>query len=204
MEETHKDIVRRALEAYMHYGIKSITMNDMATKLGISKKTLYKYVNDKDDLVRQALAMQGEKEQMDIEAICAFGHSAIEESFAISEYVSQILKNISPSIHYDLEKYHKESFEAAMAERHEQIFECLVHNITKGIEEGVYREDLNIEIIIKLYLSKITALFDGNLFPPERFTFVQVNEVFFEYHIRGIATTKGIKHLDKVLKKNKR
>ncbi|MFT4660717.1 MAG: AcrR family transcriptional regulator [Patiriisocius sp.] len=204
MEKVHKDIVEGALNAYMLLGIKSITMNDMATKLGISKKTLYKYVRDKDDLVKQALKFQCDGEQRDIECICTENYNAIEESFKISEYVSKILKNISPSVHYDLEKYHKKTFEEAIEERQGQIYRCVSENIAKGIKEGYYRSDLNIEIISKFYLSKIPLIFDGKIFPPERLTFVQVNQEFFDYHIRGIATEKGIKYLENNIKNQRK
>ncbi len=196
MNEVHKDIVSQALDIYLKFGIKSITMDDMASRLGMSKKTLYKYVNDKDDLVRQALEYQASVEETDIEAICMLGYNAIEESWTISQYISKILKNISPSVHYDLEKYHKQTFSTIIKQRHIQIFDCLQNNFKKGIAEGFYRKELDIEIVIKLYLTKIPAIFDGELFPPERFTFVKVNEEFFNYHIRGIATPKGLDYLE--------
>jgi len=197
MEEKESELIGHALSVFMQYGIKSVTMDDMSRHLGISKKTLYKFVKDKNDLVKKALLLQSSLEQKVINEIQSRGLNAIDEMFEIGQFISGLLKGIHPSIHYDLEKYHTEVFHETMLKHHSYIFTCMKTNLEKGLKEGVYRKDLNAHVISKIYLKKIDAVFDAEVFPPGEISFEEVYAILFRYHIRGIANKKGIEHLEK-------
>ena len=185
---------------FMKYGIKSVNMDDVARNLGISKKTLYKYVTDKNDLLTKALALHARDESEAMDAIFSKKLNAIDEMLEISSYVSGILKQIHPSIHFDLEKYHPEVMKN-MRDAHEtMIYQCMKSNMEKGIEEGLYRKDLNVHVIAKIYIEKMDATFNSEIFPPQEFSFPDVYMEYFRYHIRGIASEKGIKYLTEKVK----
>ena len=204
MENKELEIVSQALRVFMKYGIKAVTMDDMSRHLGISKKTLYNFVKDKNDLVTKSLKLQCNSENKEVCSIRERELSAIEEMFEIGKFISGMLKEVHPSIHYDLEKYHPEAFEGSIKEHKENVFNCISQNLEKGIEEGYYRKDLTIKVIAHLYIRKVDLVFDASIFPPNEISFEQVYGVMFGYHIRGIASKKGIEYLEKRLKKQKK
>ncbi len=200
MKEKEKIFIGQALQAFLKYGIKSMTMDDLARHLGMSKKTIYNYVKDKNELVERSLAMQFNTEECAVSVICAKNLNAIDEMFEIGLFISGMLNEMHPSIHYDLEKYHAEAFHKAKKSHEEHIYKCTVENLKKGMSEGLYREDLNAEVIAKIYMTKIDVVFNAELFPPTEISFNEVYSTMFRYHILGVASMKGATYLKKKLK----
>lgn len=204
MQETKEQIfLSQALGIFLKYGIKSVTMDDLARHLGMSKKTIYTFVKDKNDLIKKGLELQHCDETTVMQGICSKGLNAIDEMFEIGHFIQGMLNELHPSIHYDLEKYHGEAFKA-MTEKHEaSIYDCISTNLNKGIKEGLYRKDLNVDVIAKLYTKRVDNVFDSELFPPDQIAFSEVYGVMFRYHILGVASPKGAIYLDKKRKKIK-
>jgi len=200
VEKNEKEIIENTLLLFMKLGIKSVTMDDIARHLGISKKTLYKYVEDKDDLVRKSLGYSSEMENAEMYKLCAKEQNAIDESFEISNYVFKHIRYIHPSIIFDLQKYHPEAWKEFSKAKKEQTNKCYMDNIKKGIKEGLYRKDINSEIVTKFYTSRFEVIFDPEIFPTDKFDPAEIYLEIFRYHIRGIASEKGIKYLSKKLK----
>ena len=204
MREKEEQLFVNAEHVFRKFGVKSVTMSDMARHLGISKKTLYNYVEDKNDLVEKSLNCEFGKKQGIIDAIVAEKLNAIDESFKISQYVTTILKSIHPSLHYDLEKYHSGVWHKHLSERNKKIYDVISNNLRKGIKEGLYRKSLNVDVIAKIYIARMDLTFDGELFPVEQISFAEVYLEMFRYHIRGIASEKGIAYLKEKLKKERK
>lgn len=200
-QEQH--IIQQVIGLFLRYGIKSLTMDDIARHLGISKKTLYKYVADKNDLVNRVVTEQCRLEQETISEICHRGLNAIDESFEISRTVAELLGQMHPSVHFDLEKYHSEVWRSTFKLREDFVFNCVLENLKKGIKEGLYRDSINAEVIARLYNAKMDVLFDGELFPATQFNFKEVYLEFFRYHIRGIASQSGLEYLIEKVKREK-
>jgi len=190
-------LIEEAAKVFWTYGIKSMTMDDMSTRLGISKKTLYQHVKDKNDLVEKVLAHIADDFKCVVDGSMGHGRNAIDELFNVTTTVSQRLKDIHPSIHFDLEKYHPEAFRQMLANKRKEIFTTTTANLERGIREGLYREDLNIPMIATIYIARFDMVFDGELFPPDRFNMDELHWELFRYHIRGIASAKGLKYLEK-------
>jgi hypothetical protein len=200
MDQKLVQIIENTSDIFMRYGIKSVTMDDVARELKISKKTLYKYVDDKLDLVCKVMHMQCSMDQKFMSGFTAESSNAIDESLMMTEYVGGKLKSIHPSIHYDLEKYYPEAWGMFYDHKHEYIYNSMVANLERGIAEGLYRDNLNVEIIAKLYVSKIDIIFDPSVFPVSQFNFNDVHIEMVGYHIRGIASPDGIEYLVERLK----
>lgn len=175
-------------------------MDDLARKLGISKKTVYTYVSDKHDLVGKVLIFHSKLEQETIDGIRQKDQNAIDELFEIGRFVTSLLKGMHPSIHYDLEKYHGDIFNAARLKHEQYIYRCMVANLKQGIKEGLYRKDLNAAVIAKIYMRKIDMVFDPEIFPPSEISFQEVYGILFRYHILGVSSAKGAEYLKDKLK----
>jgi len=200
MNEELKNILLKVRELYMKYGIKSITMDDVARELGISKKTLYQFVTDKDDLVGKFIDNEIAVRQEEICKCFGIGFNAIEELFEISIFMNKLIRDQNPATEHDLKKYYPQHFQKTIKARREGIYNYILLNLKKGIKEGLYRKDMNIEIIAKLYLSRTENNELNKLFSVEEFTSIKPFIEVLTYHIRGIATEKGILVLEKKVK----
>jgi AcrR family transcriptional regulator len=201
MDEKEQQIIDQASKVFMRLGIRSVNMDDVAQHLRISKKTLYQYVKDKNELVQRIVQHMCDHHRSSIEAICEKGMNAIDENFEIARFIAAQLGQMHPSIHFDLQKYHAEAWDLLERTEKADIYSCVSANMEKGIAEGLYRDDLNIPVIAKIYIARFDAVFDNTLFPESEYDFQEVIWEMFRYHIRGIANDKGIKYLIKKVKK---
>lgn len=201
MNEDQKNILLKARELYMKYGIKSITMDDVARELGISKKTLYLFVNDKDDLVGKVIDNEIALRQEEICKCFKIGFNAIEELFEISIFMNKMMRDQNPATEHDLRKYYPHHYQKTVKARREGMYDYILLNLKKGKEEGLYREEMNEVVIAKLYLSRSENIHFNELFTVEEFTSIKLFTELLTYHVRGIATGKGIIVLEKKLKK---
>jgi transcriptional regulator with XRE-family HTH domain len=200
MNDELKNILQKVRDLYMKYGIKSITMDDVARELGISKKTLYQYVTDKDDLVGKFIDNEISLRQEEICKCFGIGYNAIEELFEISIFMNKMMRDQNPATEYDLKKYYPVHYQKTVKARREGIYEYILINLKKGVKEGLYREEMNKEIIAKLYLSRIEDSHINELFTKEEFASIRLFVEILTYHVRGIATEKGIIVLENKIK----
>ena len=199
--EKLKDILIKVSELFRRYGIKSITMDDVAKELGISKKTLYQYVEDKTDLINKLMDFEIEGSEICFDRILKTRQNAIEELFEVNRFITSMMKRYTLSFDYDLKKYYPEIYQRIFAERRKKIYEAALANFKKGKAEGLYRQELNEEILTKLHVSRMENLYSSSLFSMEEINAGDVFKEMFNYHIRGIANEKGIKFLEKNIHK---
>lgn len=199
MNEELKNILFRVRDLYMRYGVKSVTMDDVAHELGISKKTLYQHVVDKNDLVLKVFELEIDDSCTQFECSFIEESNAIEQLFDVHKWVIKRMKEYSPVSDYDLKKYYPDLYRKLQRVRRERMYNFIKYNLQKGKDEGLYRSDLDVEIIAKIHVSRIQNTFDSDLFSNEEKTSFKVFFEFFVYHIRGIASEKGIKLLEEKL-----
>lgn len=200
MNDELKNILSKVGELYKKYGIKSITMDDVARELGISKKTLYQYVTDKDDLVGKIIDNEISLRHEEICKCFRIGYNAIEELFEISMFMNRMIRSQNSATEHDLKKYYPVHYEKTLKARREGIYNYILLNLKKGINEGLYRKELNKEVIAKLYLWRSENAHLDELFTVEEFTSTKLFIELLTYHVRGIATEKGILVLEKKIK----
>ncbi len=171
-------------------------MDEIAKRLGISKKTLYQYVENKADLINQVIANYVQQEQAHFQTIQATAKDAIDEMLKISKYVNQTLQKVNPVAIYDLQKYYHGSWELMQGLQQEFTFTIIQRNIERGIQQGVYRSDVEAEIIAKFYVGKADIILDRQLFPLEKYTISDLHKRLILHHLYGIASENGIKLLE--------
>ncbi len=197
MKET---ILKKTGERFLKFGFKSVTMDDLAHDLAISKKTIYKYFKNKHDLVEQTVMHVHETCMFSINGVCNVGHNAIHENFEVKKVFKNLLKSNDNSPMYQLKKYYPKIHERVMSKEFLMFQDCISKNIEKGIIEGLYRKDIDINVITRLYFVLVMAVHDGNVFTYDKNTINKLEIDILEYHTRAIATEKGIKELENQLK----
>jgi TetR/AcrR family transcriptional regulator, cholesterol catabolism regulator len=195
-----KNILLKTRELYNRYGIKSITMDDIATELGISKKTLYLFVKDKDDLVGKFVEYEIGLRQEEIFNCFKAGYNAIEGLFEISVFMHKLIRDQNPVTEHDLRKYYPHHFQKVFSVRREKMYNYIIQNLNKGKEEGLYREELDVDIIGKLFLARSEDENLKELFSAEEFSSSRLFLEILIHHIRGIATEKGLGVLENKIK----
>ncbi|MDP4265892.1 MAG: TetR/AcrR family transcriptional regulator [Bacteroidota bacterium] len=201
MEEKLKSIIKQVLALYLKYGIKSVTMDDVARELGISKKTLYQYVDDKDDLVEKTLNFFNDNDNHEFCKIDD-NQNAIDTLLFVSEHVAKKLSEINPSIVYDLRKYYPALWKNFNETKRDHIFSHIKKNIETGIRQGLYRDDFNIDLIGRFYVFRMEMAYHFEYFKTKEYSFEEIFRTMFIYHIRGIANQKGIDYLEKKIRED--
>jgi AcrR family transcriptional regulator len=186
------EIIRRSERMFLRLGMRSVTMDDIARELGISKKTLYQYFDNKDALVEAVISTHVDLEQQAIESICATATDALDEIRNIGAFITATIEDVSPGALYDLQKYYHKSWELLMRRQDEQVTDCIVKNLQRGVKEGLYREDLNPEIIAKIYAKSTYMVVDEISQPASKFSRRQLIWELHNYHVHGVATPEGL------------
>lgn len=190
-------ILEESTGLFLRYGVKSITMDDIASNLGISKKTLYQFVDNKTDLIYQVCHQHIMAEKAIIDKIVSDSKDAIDEILSIAAYVTNLLRQLSPTTVYDLQKYYKASWKVMEGLHNEHVYHVIKNNVDRGIKEGLYRDDLDADIIAKLYVGKTNMVVDPELFPLKEYNLEKLFSEYIHYHIHGIASQKGLTLLRK-------
>lgn len=190
----------RVEDLFKRYGIKSLTMDAVASDLGISKKTLYQWVSSKDDLVVKVLSHHIQKEK----AVCidrmTEASNALEEVLILLETNSQRLTQMKTNMVYDLQKFHPDGWELVHKFNFDFVLKIIRENIERGRREGLYRDDFDIEVISRMHLAMARSIYDLTIFPEEMMSRVQLFREYILHYLRGIVSENGMKYLQQKLK----
>jgi TetR/AcrR family transcriptional regulator, cholesterol catabolism regulator len=190
-QDTRDKILAGAESLFMKYGIRSVSMDDIARQLSVSKKTLYQHFADKDELVELMSKVHMDKDVKEYEAIKNASENSIDELSKISFQIKCDFEDMNPSLLFDLQKFHPKAWALWLTHKNDFIMRSIVRNLHQGISEGYYRPDINAEIISISRLVLIEAGFDEGLYPKEKFNLVEVQSQFFDHFVYGICTDKG-------------
>lgn len=198
-------ILEKSHELFMRYGIRSVSMDDIALQLGMSKKTLYLHVADKDDLVEGVLDIEVSQGQNKCINCSISARDAVEEIFLTMEQILDQFRNMNPMVLYDLQKFHFRSFQKFLKYKNEFLYDVIRKNLERGINEALYRPELNVDIISKFRLETMMMAFNMDMFPPRKYNLAEVTREIIEHYLYGLATLKGykliLKYKDQRIKK---
>ncbi|WP_158266900.1 TetR/AcrR family transcriptional regulator [Chitinophaga niastensis] len=194
--EVQERIMDTAFGLFRQYGTRSITMDDIAERMGISKKTLYAHFTDKDDMVCQTItrfiAIVNEECITDRNK----SKDAIEELFLVMEMLDRRLRNMNPVIMLDLQKFHSKAYQVFLDYQNNMLATMIRENMERGIKEGLYRPDLDIRILTQYRIHACMLCFQQELFPGT-FDMNKVQRVLLENFLYGVASSKGYKLIEK-------
>lgn len=195
-------ILLGARDLFLSYGFKSVTMDDIASKLGISKKTIYQYFDNKTKLVEAVSLHLFDSISCGMEKIFIIKKNPIEEIYDIKQFIMEHLKDEKSSPQYQLQKYYPKIYSTLKKKQFNIMESCVLDNLNRGIELELYRETINVDFIFRLYFNSMQAIKDKDLFPSMQFPVIMLMTNFLEYHLRGICTPKGLKTLNKFITSN--
>lgn len=176
---------------FTKYGIRSVSMDDIARHLSVSKKTLYQHFADKDELVYRMSERYLARTSKNYEQIKSTSGNSVEELSRISVRMKQDFESMNPSMLFDLQKFHPKAWGLYNQHKTQVISESVEKNINQGIKDGLFRPDLNATILARLRMAMMESGFNDNIFPREQFNFVEVQSQIFELFVYGMCTDKG-------------
>lgn len=184
---------------FLKLGFKSITMDDIAGEMCISKKTIYKYFINKEVLIAESTETLHKSLHQIIESIIESDFNPIRESFEIRKMIRETFMTADTSPLYQLKKHYPEIHEKVMSVEKNECYRFLRQNMKRGIELGLYRPDIDVEIYIKFYYILLFHINDNTVLEREA---QDLEGALLEYHTRAIATKEGISELERLLTLN--
>ena len=188
---TEKNILEGAKNLFMQFGLKSITMDDIARKAGVSKKTIYQFFSDKNSIVFKSVHEHFSEHRMEIENVLDNSKDAIESIYRISKCMKVQVEAINPTVLYDLQRYFPKAHKRFLEFKNTFIKDRMVKILEDGIESGYFRKEINPEILIIQRIEQVQLAFNNDIFPRDKFDFKEIHEQLFDHFLHGILTVKG-------------
>jgi len=182
-------------QAFRRFGVRAVSMDDLASQLGVSKKTLYRYFKDKADLVLQVFNQACNRQSERTEALAKGGLNAIDAVIAVMEYFQGELREMHPSMLFDLQKYYPEAMNRLHHHKMEAMQGYLIRNIQRGQSEGLFRSDFDAKLISRLHMAMVHTMTDPSTIDEFGRPLSDLQQELHTYHLRGIATDKGLEYL---------
>jgi TetR/AcrR family transcriptional regulator, cholesterol catabolism regulator len=187
----------KAHDLVMQYGIRSVSMDDIAGALGMSKKTIYQYFSDKDELVEAVIKDKIKENQGTCLKDKASAKDAVHEVFLAIEMMQEMFANMNPSIISDMEKFHPKTYAIFHEHKYNFLYKVFTENIDRGIKEELYRPDINAEVLIKARLEVMMLPFNQQVYPKNKYRLIDVEIALTEHFLFGLASAKGHKLITK-------
>lgn len=199
MDEKFEKIIRESTELFSRYGIRNLSMDDICREISISKKTLYQYVENKAELIRAIMTSMmndpaGKERWESIKHL-----NAIDQLLESSRLICSNMRRLPASATFELKKYYPDIFNEFSQKKKDQVYDAIVENIRKGISEGFYRSDLDVELVARLYVQKLENIHNPEFLEAAAMSPDAVFKVMFDNHIRGITNAKGLEYYENQL-----
>jgi AcrR family transcriptional regulator len=195
--ELREHIIEEADKLFCQYGIKSVTMDDIARHLGMSKKTIYLHFEDKNELVNILIRNKMETQVGLMDKSLAESSNAVDEIFKSVTQVQYMLSNMNPVLFYDLQKYYPQAWMIFKNFRESSLLQFIKHNLGWGLKEGYYRKEINIEILSRMRIEQIDMAFNQTLPHVNKYSVADVMKELTQHYLYGICTIKGLKLIEK-------
>ena len=197
MLNTEERILHGAGELFYRAGIKSITMDDVAMHLGISKKTIYQYYADKNAIVNSLAEYELAIQIKEMDEMRKSSVNSIDEIFKTMNCLSRTFIKINANVFYDMQKFHPSSWKLFYDFKEKKVMSFVEENLKKGIKQELYRSDLNVKIMAKFRVEEVSMAFNPIIFPPEKYNIKDVQLILLDHFVHGITTLKGHKLINK-------
>jgi AcrR family transcriptional regulator len=201
VNEQKQHIIEIAFAQFRQYGFKNITMDDISRSAGVSKKTLYELFSDKDELVLESVKFMLNQNQCETDLAMTTSKHAVEQIVHVLNLMEKMVRGLNMVCYMDLQRHYSDAFRYLQEHKESYLYRCIADNLKRGIQEGLYREDIDVEIITRFRMESALLAFQYNVFPQEKYDTVKVNFQIFTNYMYGIASLKGHKLITQYLQK---
>jgi TetR/AcrR family transcriptional regulator, cholesterol catabolism regulator len=200
--ELRERILKKADEICRKVGFRAMTLDEISSQLSISKKTIYQYFQDKDDMVDAIIASEIEQSMSECNVACDNCENAIHEFMMAIEMMTTHMNDTNPILVHDLQKFHHKTFTKLLNMKEKFYANIISDNLQRGIAEGYYMSDINVEVLTKIRLETMMMPFNQDIFPSSKFDFITTSKVISFHFLNGIVTDKGRKLIEKYNKQS--
>lgn len=200
MNNTRTRIIEAAEELYCRHGIRRITMDDIAEHLSVSKKTIYSFFKEKDDLVHTVCIKIMNERRAEFENIQKNSTDAINECLSCMKHVNAMFTRMNPGLFYDLQKFYPKTWKQFREFKEKQMIGLVANNLKAGISEGVFRQDISVPVLARLRMEEVELAMNPYAYPPEKYNLKDVQLALLDHFLYGIVTLKGHKLIEKYKK----
>ena len=191
--DTKQRIQKGAHDLVMQYGIRSVSMDDIAAKLGMSKKTIYQYFKDKDELVEAVVDEVIDTNQCACNADISRSENAVHEIFLVMEMMAEMLKTMNPSILHDMQKYHPSAFSKFKKHKNEFLYNVCTQNLLRGVQEELYRPEIAVDILCRYRVETMFIPFNPEFQQSLKHSLAKIEEEILMHFLFGLVSQKGYK-----------
>lgn len=184
-------ILAEAERLFWKYGVRSVTMEDIARQLGISKKTIYQHFSDKEQILYQVIENKTGRNQSEMNCMVIETTNPVEEILSVLNMMQKQADQISPNFFIDIKRYYPQAFALFRRYKEGEIMRSILENIQKGISQDLYRSDINPAILARLRLEQIELAFNNDIFPTDQYTMHDIQYELMHHFVRGMLTEKG-------------
>ncbi len=185
-------IQEKAMEMYMKLGFRGVTLDDIAQEMSISKKTIYQHFSNRNELIEAVAKHMLQEIKDEIDNLCQGQFNPVEELFAIRSYLRKTLEGKYQLPIFQLQKFYPEISQKIKQDQFCKMHDSVMDNLKRGINMGLYRPEIDLEFITRIYFAGVTGTKDPNIFPEDKFNIHTLHTQYLEYHLRAIGTEKGL------------
>ncbi|WP_020605842.1 TetR/AcrR family transcriptional regulator [Spirosoma spitsbergense] len=196
-------ILAEAERLFWKFGVRSVTMEEIAKQLGISKKTIYQHFSDKEQILYQVIQHKTSRNQSEMDCMVTDTANPVEEILNVLNMMQKNADQVSPNLLMDIKRYYPQAFSLFRQYKEGQIMRSILENIQKGILQGLYRADMNPAILARLRVEQIELAFNHDLFPSDQYSMHDVQAELIHHFVRGMLTEKGFEVYNQYVNKGK-
>ncbi|GAB3546766.1 TetR/AcrR family transcriptional regulator [Spirosoma fluminis] len=197
-------ILVEAERLFWKYGVRSVTMEDIAKRLGISKKTIYQHFTDKEDILYQVIQAKSTQDKAEVMCMVTEAANPVEEILVVLDIMRKHTDQVNPNLLIDIQRHYPKAYSAFREHKETHIMRSILENIQKGIAQGLYRPDLNAEILARMRIEQIELTFNNDIYPPDTYAMMDVQRELMHHFVRGMLTEKGFTIYNEFVRKEER
>jgi TetR/AcrR family transcriptional regulator, cholesterol catabolism regulator len=191
--EIKERILNKASEMCFRFGIRSVTMDDIAKDLGISKKTIYQHFDDKDEIIYQVMQSEMAKDKCEWADLEKMSKNLLDKMKNTVDLMRKTMEGMNPAIIFDIKRYHPRAWNVFENHKKDFMMDNVTKDLNQGIKEGMFRSEINVEFMAKYRMEQVELGFNPDVFPTNKFNIVEIQTTLMDHFIRGILTEKGLK-----------
>ncbi len=184
-------ILTEAEKLFWKYGVRTVTLDDIARRLGISKKTIYQHFPDKEDIVYQVVMHRMSEDETEMNCLNELSQNPVEQMLMLADAFKEHGKDVNPNVIADVQRYYPKAWSVFLTHKENYILAGLKDNLQRGVAQGYYRPDIDVDVMARLRAELVQIGFDDQIFPTDRLSILSIQDQLQHHFVRGLLTEQG-------------